>query len=73
MTHGQAIRKAPVFQECLNCPACGEGPCEVERAVNHTLFVHGAHAFLCYHRTSFGNSYMCRCPVRKEIYRRYGQ
>ena len=68
----QAARKA-AFGECLGCP-CSQGtPCRAVNLVDKTLFVQAAHAFLCYQRTSFGDSYICRCPVRKEIYERYGQ
>jgi hypothetical protein len=44
----------------------------VEKLVNRVLFVHAAHAFLCHNRTSFGDSYICRCSVRREIFQRTG-
>jgi hypothetical protein len=57
----------------LGCPACQDAPCEVDNLVNEVLFVRAFHAFLCYQRTSFGASYICRCPTRKEIYQRHGR
>ncbi len=72
MRRTQTAEKLPAFQECLGCPRASGQPCRVRELVNQTLFVEGAHAFLCYHRTSFENSYICRCPVRREIYDRHG-
>ena len=72
MGHRQTAEKLPRFEECLGCSGTSEEPCKVESLVNHVLLVEAAHAFLCYHRTSFGDSYICRCPVRKEIYERHG-
>jgi hypothetical protein len=72
MGTGQTARKL-AFAECLGCP-CSQGtPCKAENLVDKVLFVQAAHVFLCYQRTSFGDSFICRCPVRKEIYERYGQ
>ncbi len=73
MSHRQAAEKLPHFEECLGCSGTSEDPCKVENLVNNVLFVEAAHAFLCYHRTTFGESYICRCPVRKEIYERHGR
>ena len=73
MKHRQTAEKLPHFKECLGCSGTTEESCKVENQVNNALFVDAAHAFLCYHRTSFGDSYICRCPVRKEIYERHGQ
>ena len=73
MSHRQAAEKLPRFEECLGCSGTSEEPCKAENLVNDVLFVEAAHAFLCYHRTSFGDSYICRCPVRKEIYERHGR
>ena len=73
MSHRQTAEKLPGFEECLGCSGTSEEPCKAENLVNDVLFVEAAHAFLCYHRTSFGDSYICRCPVRKEIYERHGR
>ena len=72
MSHRQTAEKLPRFEECLGCSGASEEPCKAENLVNHVLLVEAAHAFLCYHRTSLGDSYICRCPVRKEIYERHG-
>lgn len=73
MSHRQAAEKLPAFEECLGCSGASEEPCAVKDLVNQVLFVEAGHAFLCYHRTSFGDSYICRCPVRREIYDRHGR
>jgi len=73
MAYRQTAEKLPLFEECLGCSGASEEPCKVENLVNDTLFVDARHAFLCYHRTSFGDSYICRCPVREDIYERHGR
>jgi hypothetical protein len=46
--------------------------CEVESVVNDKLFfIKPDNPVSCNHMTSFGYSYYCNCPVRKEIYRLY--
>lgn len=72
MRNGQAARKL-AYEECRGCPSAKGRPCTAEELVDQALFVEAGHAFLCYHRTSFGGSYICRCPVRREIYERYGR
>jgi hypothetical protein len=73
MRHRQTAEKLPPFEECLGCSGTSDEPCRVESLVNSVLFVDAGHAFLCYHRTSFGDSHVCRCPTRKEIYERHGR
>lgn len=73
MSDGQAAKKISTFEVCLGCPTSQDSPCEVENLVNGVLFVRAAHAFLCYHKTSFGDSYICRCPARREVYQRHGR
>jgi hypothetical protein len=64
--------KPAAFEECRGCSCPSEEPCRVERLVNRVLFVHAAHAFLCRNRTSFGDSYICRCTARRDIFQRTG-
>jgi hypothetical protein len=73
MSRRQIAEKLPCFGECLGCSGTSDEPCTVNNLVNNVLFVEAAHAFLCYHRTSLGDSYICRCPVRKDIYERHGR
>jgi hypothetical protein len=72
MSYSQAA-KTKDLHESLGCPPGQATPCKVETLVDEALFVEAAHAFLCYNRTSFGDSYICRCPSRKEIYKRSGR
>lgn len=73
MSRSQTAEKLPSFEECLGCSGPSEEPCKVENLVNNALFVDAAHAFLCYNRTSFGDSYICRCRIRKQIYESHGR
>jgi hypothetical protein len=44
--------------------------CEVIQCVNREVhFVCGTEGGICDYRINFGSSYICSCPVRKEIYR----
>ncbi len=54
---------------CLN----GEKPiCTVEFCIENTVhFVKCASNDSCVYRVPFGYSYVCICPVRKELYNRY--
>ena len=46
--------------------------CKVETNINHSvLFVKPTNGSLCNYRTNFGEGYICKCPVRKEIYEKY--
>ncbi len=46
--------------------------CKVEHCVdNKVYFIKCLHQDNCYYKRSFGNSYFCSCPVRKEIFRKY--
>ena len=73
MRRAQAAENLPHFEECLGCSGSSGEPCRVKNLVNNTVFVEAGHAFLCHHRTSFSESYICRCPVRKEIYENHGR
>ena len=44
--------------------------CEVENTLENYLFVDWNHE-KCHYKLDFGDSFICLCPVRKEIYKRY--
>ncbi|MBN2178603.1 MAG: hypothetical protein JW743_04175 [Deltaproteobacteria bacterium] len=58
----------------MKCLKKGEKPvCEVERLID------GAGAFLksdgvdiCPYKMSFGSAYVCNCPIRYELHKKYG-
>jgi hypothetical protein len=58
----------------MKCLKKGEKPvCEVERLID------GAGAFLksdgvdiCPYKMSFGSAYVCNCPTRYELHKKYG-
>jgi len=51
----------------------GERPfCTVELCIENEIhFIKCAGNESCIYRVSFGYSYVCICPVRKELYNRY--
>jgi len=56
---------------CLkdNCESC----CKVLSCVDGKVhFVEYNSKSYCGYRMIFGNSYICNCPTRKEIYNKYG-
>lgn len=58
---------------CLNDK--GYKVCKVDRAVNGggIIFVECQETRNCDYKNSYGYSlYFCNCPVRKEIYKKYG-
>ncbi|RJQ55698.1 MAG: hypothetical protein C4526_02820 [Nitrospiraceae bacterium] len=54
---------------CLSDKTC---LCEIEDNFNgKVLFIKPQGRSACNYMMSFGYSYICNCPVRKEIFRRY--
>jgi len=48
--------------------------CKVENCVNNEVyFVECCEKNPCNYRVNFGNSHICTCPTRKEIYNKYGR
>jgi hypothetical protein len=55
---------------CLSDPE--HRMCAVTQCVNReVLFVCGTNRGICDYRMSFGNSYICSCPIRIELYRQH--
>lgn len=47
--------------------------CRVENCVDNKVhFIQCRHDAKCNYQISYGYSYICTCPTRKEIYNRYG-
>lgn len=66
----QKAEKCPLGFACLSGE---EAPrCVISSSVRGVLFVKSAAADHCPYGMSFGYSYICTCPVRWEIYDRYG-
>ncbi|MBS3772644.1 MAG: hypothetical protein KGY55_00395 [Candidatus Thermoplasmatota archaeon] len=42
--------------------------CPVEQRIMDVLFVEPDDNFFCPYKTSFGDSYVCGCPTRQELY-----
>jgi hypothetical protein len=71
-----------VVKETTKCEkdfAClkdnNHGLCKIVRTVqDNIIFIECLNWKLCTYRMSFGaSSYICNCPTRKEIYRKYGK
>jgi hypothetical protein len=66
----QATKCGRVFS-CLSGSL--EGSCKVRKYVaDEVLLVDNGRGEACAYLRVLGRSQMCLCPVRKEIYRRYG-
>jgi hypothetical protein len=48
--------------------------CKVESCINHKIhFIENIDKSLCNYKMSFGDSFICTCPTRKEIFNQYRQ
>ena len=68
------IEQATKCERVFSCLSGNlEGVCKVRKYVaDEVLFVEDGKGEDCVYLRSVGYSHMCLCPVRKEIYRRYG-
>ncbi len=58
--------------DCLNNNQ--QGCCKVESCINQKVyFVENDTRSLCNYKMSFGDSFICTCPTRKEIFKLYKQ
>ncbi len=69
----EIIDKTTKCEKCFSCLSDNlEQSCKVEYCVSNTVyFVKCLNAALCSYKVSFGGSYFCTCPIRKEIYNKY--
>lgn len=62
--------------KCWRGFACLSGDkefvCPVGDCVGDVLFVERARETYCPYDVTFGYSHICSCPIRREIYERYG-
>jgi hypothetical protein len=46
--------------------------CKVENCINEKVhFIKGVDNLSCSYKMSFGDSFFCTCPTRKEIFNKY--
>ncbi len=75
----EAERKLEVSEDAIaatdRCPhgfACLDpaqrSVCPVEQRIMDVIFVEPDDTFFCPYKTSFGDSYVCGCPTRQELY-----
>lgn len=63
-------RNCPENFDCLNSDR--HVYCKVENCINqNVLFVKYTGKSFCNYKMSFGNSSICTCPTRKEIFNKY--
>ena len=69
----QIIQQTTRCQKNFDCLSNEEHIyCEVEYCVNDKVhFIRCNSEEQCEYKVAFGNSFICTCPVRKEIYNRY--
>jgi len=68
-----------IIESTTNCEkdfAClksdGVVCCKVESCINGKIhFVQNVSKSYCAYKMSFGNSFICNCPTRKEIFNKY--
>ena len=67
------IRKTTECEKNLSCMSeKREELCKITRKVEDKVyFVKCQEAESCSYRLSFGDSFICNCPVRKAIYNKY--
>jgi len=46
--------------------------CVVERCLDKVCFLHSCHEGVCNNKIFYGDSIICNCPVRIEIFNKYG-
>jgi len=68
------LKRAPKCRRDISCVHHGKGGplCLVKQSINGVLFVDYGHSIVCHSMLLFGVDYICTCPVRKELYARYG-
>jgi hypothetical protein len=68
------LKRSLKCQRDASCtdPDKGGPMCAVKQSVKGVLFVDYGHSIVCHCMLLFGVDYICTCPVRKEIYARYG-
>lgn len=75
ITVDEATRRATTHcDKHLSCLAEPATPlCRVKQCVQGKVhFIECVDRLVCSYRMSFGNAFVCNCPVRKEIYDQYG-
>lgn len=63
-----ATDRCPNDFSCLDPEQRSVCLCPVEQRVMDVLFVEPNNNFFCPYKTSFGDSYVCGCPTRQELY-----
>ena len=69
----EVLKESRLCQKDFQCREGGEYPlCPVERHIEGDgLFIRKTHKEFCPYELMFGDSSICTCPARIEIYERY--
>ncbi len=66
------LKKTTKCREKFSCLSGGTPFCRVELCIEDTIhFIKCVSNKSCVYKVPFGYSYVCICPVRKELYNRY--
>ncbi len=70
----ELLKKADKCPHNFICLTTGQKPrCAISEIVNDKVhFLECRPPFICNYQHSFGSSFICTCPVRKEIYKKQG-
>lgn len=70
----EILRETTLCRREYNCIQTGsQASCKVEKCINNIVhFVNCPDHAFCNYKSSFGSAYICACPTRKEIYRKFG-
>ena len=66
------LKKTTKCKKNMSCLSKSRDLCEVELCVESKIhFIKCGNIEPCNYRVPFGYSYVCLCPVRKELYNKY--
>lgn len=69
----ESLEKTIHCHKDFACVKCNEICCTVIQNIdNKVIFVECEENVECSYKMSFGNSFICTCPTRKEINNKYG-
>lgn len=69
----ELLKEATQCERCFSCLEDTKLTCKVINSINNNvLFIECTNDSICSYLMPFGNSQICNCPVRREIYSKYG-
>lgn len=69
----EILKKTTRCKKNFSCLSGERSLCNIELCVNEKIhFIKCVSGESCNYRIPFGYSFVCTCPVRKELHKRYG-